>query len=68
MATKKRKVGDETPTKSSYVTTVTDILERVKKEDSSGLNKLKVKALKIFLSVCELENKKKDADNKFSSL
>lgn len=62
MATKKRKkVGDNTPT-NPHAVAVSAILEEIKKENSTGWNRLKIKALEIFLSACKYEEKKKKAD------
>ena len=67
MATKKKKVGDKTPT-NSHVVAVSAILEDVKKENSTGWNKLKIKALQIFLSACKYEEKKRIADKCYNEL
>ena len=68
MATKKKTVGEKTPTKPSYAKTVLSIIEEVEQEIPSNWNKIKISALKIFLSACKYENKKKVADNKHAKL
>ena len=68
MGTRKKTVGTHVPTKLSHAETITKVLEDLTKNASFGLNKLKIKALQIFLSVCECENKKKEADKKLQSI
>lgn len=68
VATKKKTVGEKTPTKPSYVKTVLSIIKEVEQEIPSNWNKIKISALKIFLHACKYENKKKVADNKHAKL
>lgn len=68
MATKKKVVGEKTPAKPSYVMTITNILKEVEREIPSNWNKIKIKALKIFLSACKYAHKKDEADKKLNDL
>ena len=68
VTTKKKTVGEKTPTKPSYVKTVSSIIKEVEQEIPSNWNKIKISALKIFLHACKYEDKKKTADNKYAKL
>lgn len=66
--TKTKTVGEKTPTKSSYVTEITEILKEVEKEVPSKWNEIKIKALKIFLSACKYVCKQESANDKLNKL
>jgi hypothetical protein len=68
MATKKKTVGEKTPTKPSYVKTILSIIKEVEQEIPSNWNKIKISALKIFLSACKYTHKKDEADKKLNDL
>lgn len=68
MATKKKMVGEKSPTDNFYITEITNVIEKLKTEAPSTTTSLKIKALQIFLSVCKYEKKKQVADDKLNKL